>query len=232
MPTKKRVKQEILKPRESSPAVIDSAPAVVSRMGKPSSFTPAIQEKIIGYLEQGCLIKDICGAIGIGVSTFFDWVKAKPDFAQEVTRAKSEAFLNATIAIKVAFSPHPVKTSTTITTTETRLKKDRDENGNLVQTPYEYKKTEVKESVTMESDWRAAIEYLQRRDPDRWANRLILRVDSDQQEILSRFGITANDAFATMILNLAAALGLDYQGTLHGESLGALQAATGVEFID
>lgn len=40
-----------------------------------SKLTPELQDKIIKYIKAGSYIKEACKAVGIGESTYYDWLK-------------------------------------------------------------------------------------------------------------------------------------------------------------
>jgi hypothetical protein len=74
-------------------------------------------------------------------------------------------------------NPADIVTEHTETTTETRLRTIKREDGSTEQIPYEHTKETVKRIVSHQpGDWRAAMEYLARRDPAKWARQ---KVDID-----------------------------------------------------
>jgi hypothetical protein len=157
-------------------------------MPRPSKLTPEVQLMIIERLGAGATIKATCDSVGIGTSTFYQWIdigkayrngidhdrmprlikdrEIYADFADETTRAQADGMITAAIQFKKGMLPQDSKTTTTKTTTETRV----DKNGEL----YDYTKTETTYTTTHHpGDWRAAMEYLARRDPENWARQKI-----------------------------------------------------------
>lgn len=157
-------------------------------MARPTKLTPAVQQNIIDRLKAGATVKATCDSVGIGERTYYQWVavgKAYLDgedhdkmprlikdretlaqFSQEVTRAIADGLVMAAIRFREGMSPSEVASSTTETMTETRIGKDGK--------PYQYTKTVTKKTVTKSpGDWRAAMEYLARRDPDNWARQKV-----------------------------------------------------------
>lgn len=157
-------------------------------MPRPTKLTPELQKDILDRLRAGSTIKSTCDSVGIGESTYYQWVdignayldgqdhdrmprlvkdrEAFAEFAEEATRAQAEGMITAAIRFKQGMEPSESVSETTKTMTETRL----DKNG----TPYEYTKRETTRTITKHpGDWRAAMEYLARRDPDNWARQKI-----------------------------------------------------------
>ena len=50
-----------------------------------------MQRKICGLLAQGHTVSAVCGAVGIGERTFYEWREKHPHFSQAVTRAIGES---------------------------------------------------------------------------------------------------------------------------------------------
>lgn len=137
-------------------------------MGRPSKLTGKVQKQIVKLLEMGVTIADTCAAVGIVDSTYYDWVKrgaegdeAFSEFSDAVSRAHNAAKLKAIETLRTAMAPY--SQTSTKTFTETRTRKDG--------TTYEYKRQE-KTVTRYQGDWRAALEYLKRRFPDEWTERI------------------------------------------------------------
>ena len=162
-------------------------------MARPSKLTPDMQSKIITRLSAGSTIKATCDSVGIGVSTFYQWLEignahldgvphdrmprliaerdAYAEFAESATRAQADGMIQAAIRFREGMNPSESEAVTTETQVETRLRKVKNKDGSIVEEPYEYKKTITRKTVTHNpGDWRAAMEYLARRDPANWAN--------------------------------------------------------------
>lgn len=157
-------------------------------MPRPTKLTPDTQQKIIERLQAGSTIKSTCDSVGIGERTYYQWVEignaynndedhdrmprlikdreAMAQFAQEATRAQADGMITAAIQFKKGMLPSDSESVTTKTIKETRIGKDG--------TPYEYVKQETTRTVTKHpGDWRAAMEYLARRDPENWARQKV-----------------------------------------------------------
>ncbi len=84
------------------------------------------------------------------------------DFVEATTRAQADGLIRAAVAFRQGMNPSESVATATETFEETRL----DKKGK----PYTYRKTVTKRTVTQTpGDWRAAMEYLARRDPENWA---------------------------------------------------------------
>ncbi len=176
--------------------------------GRISKFNPALTAQIIKHLESGLTDKDTCALVGIGVSTFYEWVQdgrdggsaEKLEFAEAVTRARGRALAAATTNLVKGMLPSHTTTTTTEQFTETRL----DSRGR----PYEYRRVTQRDATTTNpGDWRAAVEYLKRRDPAQWADRLVLSLEPDVIDALHVLGVAPSDAyeqFKAIVLDAAA----------------------------
>lgn len=173
--------------------------------GRKSPYSPEIAAEIVKLLAGGCIIKDTCSKVGIAQSTFFKWVKEHAEFSEQVTRARADANVGATLSLRKAMMPHDVSSHTTKTVTETRLRKVRTEHG-ISEVPYEWTKTEQSSTVSNEFDWRAALEYLKRRDPENWAEAFIVKVKPEQNDILKEAGIPKEEAFDKFVDLVAVAV--------------------------
>lgn len=152
--------------------------------GRKTKLTDPIQKQIVKLLKTGVTIADACSNVGIAQSTYFDWLKRGEageapfaEFSKAVSRAHNDAKVAAIETLRTAMSPYKQKSTSTKTYTETRVVKDR--SGNIVldedgqPRTYEYKEVTTTNTVTlMQGDFHAAIEYLKRRFPEEWSDRL------------------------------------------------------------
>lgn len=169
--------------------------------GRKSKYTPAIAADIVKLLASGCIIADVCSKVGINQDTYFEWVKRHPEFSEMTDRAKADANVGAAMSMRKAMMPHDVASETVKTVSETRLRKVRGKDG-ISEQPYEYTKTERSRTVTNEFDWRAALEFLKRRDPDNWSEKLIIRVEPEHLELINRMGFKSpTEAFQALLDN-------------------------------
>lgn len=162
---------------------------MAKKTGRKTKLNLAMQDLIVVRLEHGATIKATCDSVGISTVTFHNWlnrgeaeltrrengnVKNTTDkwqneqpfvmFFNEVTRAQADGLIQAVLRFREGMEQSEVVSRAEETVTETRIGKD----GN----PYEYTKTVTKVTTTTQpGDWRAAMEYLARRDPDNWARR-------------------------------------------------------------
>lgn len=185
---------------------------MAKRMGRRTLYNATIAAEIVRLLSSGCIIDDVCAKVGINPDTYFEWVKVHSDFSELVARAKADAKLGAVLSLRKAMMPHDISSRTVKTLRETRLRKIRGEDG-ISEVPYEYTKTEQSETVSNEFDWRAALEFLKRRDPDNWSEHLIIRVSPEDSDLLKKLGWkspadafekfleNARDAYAAAIAN-------------------------------
>lgn len=175
--------------------------------GRKSKYTPELVKQITDVLAGGATIRDACAHVGITENTFFTWVNTKSEFSKSVTYAQQQARLAAVLAIKQAVRGVQQTSNTTETFTETRTRLNK--AGEVV--PYDYKRTAVKQTVTnLAPDWRAAIEYLKRRDPEHWSERQQIEMTlKGHVEILAKViqeaesaGISASDLFNNILAEI------------------------------
>ena len=174
----------------------------MAKRGRKTLYSTTIAAEIVKLLSSGCIIDDVCAKVGINPDTYFEWVKVHSDFSDLVERAKADAKLGAVLSLRKAMMPHDILSRTVKTFTETRLRKAKDTDGNIFEAPYEYKKIEQSETVSNEFDWRAALEFLKRRDPDNWSEHLIIRVNPEDSDLLKKLGWKSpTDAFEKFLEN-------------------------------
>lgn len=187
-------------------------------MPRPTKLTPELQVKILERLATGSTIKTTCESVGIGDSTYHMWVavgkayangenhekmprkiadrKALSEFAEAVTRAIASGMITAAECFYNGTQPSQTKSVMTETVEETRLRKVKDTDGKIVEEPYTYKRTITRKTTThMPGDWRAAMEYLARRDPENWARPAPQKteVSRDGDKIIIKTGMSMDD---------------------------------------
>lgn len=118
-------------------------------------------EAICSYIRDGDSQKLACKKAGIGDSTFHDWIKAKPEFAERIKKAKDE-FL-ATITGKLEATLWKRAMGYEVTETETEYVRDKDGNPQI-----KSQKNKVKH---IQPDTGALIFALTNVAPEKWVNR-------------------------------------------------------------
>jgi len=165
---------------------------MAKKRGRELSLTSDLQTQIIYLLRIGTTISDMCEDVGIGTSTFYQWVDVGTayrngfdhpkmpyyiadrdrlaDFADAVSRARVQARVKAVAVLRQSLETNRTTSQTTENIQETRLREIRRHDGTIEQIPYQYNRTVVKDTVTDNPiDWRLAIELLKRRDPENWS---------------------------------------------------------------
>lgn len=146
-------------------------------MARPTKLTKPLQSKIVKLIKTGVSIADACSVVGIEDSTFYNWQQRGEageaeflEFLEATTQARDAAKVKAIDTLHAALSPTIGKTKTVDVFRETRV--------NAYGREYEFKRTSERESITeYPADWRAAVEYLKRRFPKEWSEKVTLDVE-------------------------------------------------------
>jgi hypothetical protein len=177
--------------------------------GRKSKLTSSRKKAIIELLEIGATDKDTCAAVGISETAFYGWLKdgkenkspEKVEFLKAVTRARAQVNLIATDSLRNGMLPTLVKSETTETIRETRLNKSGQ--------PYTYEKVVSRRTITEQpGDWRAAVEYLKRRDPEHWTDHVVVAFSPEALIAMHQLGVNHSEAvkeFEQMVIQAAAA---------------------------
>lgn len=126
-----------------------------------AKYNKQIVEAICGFIRDGDSQKLACKKVGIGDSTFHDWIKAKPEFAERIKKAKDE--FQATITGKLEATLW--KRAMGYEVTETEMEYVSDANGNP---KIKNQKTKVKH---IQPDTGALIFALTNVAPEKWVNK-------------------------------------------------------------
>ena len=62
-------------------------PSKRKKRGRATLLNAQLQRKICGLLVQGHTVSAVCGAVGIGERTFYEWREKHPHFSQATSRA-------------------------------------------------------------------------------------------------------------------------------------------------
>jgi hypothetical protein len=61
--------------------------------GRRTKYTPETVDRILQAIRLGATYQLACDYAGIGVTTFHEWINAKPEFAQQVKEAEGKGAL-------------------------------------------------------------------------------------------------------------------------------------------
>lgn len=197
--------------------------------GRNTLLTPELHKAIVDSLTLGCPIVDACQHVGITETTFYNWrnrgqaelarleePKARErqseapfvKFFEDTTRAQAEARRAAVASIRQAYGLRGITTEnvTTKTVSETKLRKKRLPDGTVVEEPYTWTRTETTKTVSQyPSDWRAAMEFLKRRDKENWSDKIVVSIEDLRQKAIEdiRAGRLTYEALAAEDKSLA-----------------------------
>lgn len=153
-----------------------------------TSKLPIVRDDLIHLLSLGNTDKVACESVGITPASLYNWinrgkreidrVNENPkqrsvrqgeqlyvDFFEAVTRARANAHRLAVDALQSAIAGNRTVNTRSETRTETRTTK----NGSTYKVTYSIEYEDVTEHPP---DWRAALEYLKRRDPESWSDKV------------------------------------------------------------
>lgn len=179
---------------------------------------PSLMPQIIQRLKAGATIKDTIASVGVSHASYHNWInrgkeeltrREKPlvkagtavwernqifvDFFEGTARACAEARISSAAAFRGGASPTTEVSSSVETFTETRL--------NNKGQPYEYTRVTERRTETQKAgDWRAAMEYLARTDPDNWSRQDRLKIEGlrELQQAAAQAGISLEDLLLAM----------------------------------
>ncbi len=184
-------------------------------MTRRTKRTLDLLNQLIKLLEEGNTDQNACALVGIGRATLYEWIEKYPDIADRVTRARSVAHKAATDSLMHAIKGGGTKKSAKTTIySETRLRKVVNEDGKVIEEPYEYTRKSTEQAAEeLDSDWRASLEYLKRRDPVNWAETFVIKITQEQAEIFKQVGMTPAEGIALLTSELALQLKEKNDGT-------------------
>lgn len=74
--------------------------------GGQTTFTQEKADEVVSRVSLGEPLAQVCRDIGIGLTTWYDWVKARPLLSEEITRAREAGFdMIAAEAMRIADTP-------------------------------------------------------------------------------------------------------------------------------
>jgi transposase-like protein len=185
--------------------------------GRKTKLSPALQRQIIKLLKQGNTVEDVCNQVDISKTSFYAWrargevisqlLEADPnaavpkddlaflEFLNATTRAFENAKVKAVSALFGAIQGQKTVEKSTTTFEETRIRKTKEGPKK-----YTYRRTTKSEKVIQHApDPRTAIEYLKRRYPDEWSDRLKIDVDPALLKELASVAANANVPLAELL---------------------------------
>jgi transposase-like protein len=125
---------------------------------------PNTRARLLLRLQTGCTIRDACASTGVHESTYYRWIEAgeaderadrasqEREFREQATQARAEARVVAVGVLQGAMRP--------FTRTTRRTRRLPDGTSHIEET-----------TETVEPDWRAALAFLERTDPENWGRR-------------------------------------------------------------
>jgi predicted DNA-binding transcriptional regulator AlpA len=184
-----------------------------SSAGRKSKLSEGLQNDLVALIEKGATDIDACEVVGISTSSFYRWMNDGQDGENEnklrfylaITAARARARMDAVNTLMESLETREVRKFSTKTLTETRI----DREGN----PYEYTRTEEQVDIMEQPpDWRAAVDYLKRRDKEHWSERiegdLTVKLSDDVAFIVKQLGWDVKEVvgkFETLIRQAAMA---------------------------
>ena len=150
-------------------------------------------EAICSFIRDGDSQRLACRKAGIGDSTFHDWIKAKPEFSDNIKKAKED--FQATIVGKLEATLW--KRAMGYQVTETEAEYVPDDKGNP---KIKIQKTKVKH---IQPDTGALIFALTNVSPNKWTNRQRLEMQEPKDIVDNRQKYRFEDLPEEMLINMA-----------------------------
>lgn len=156
-------------------------------MARKSKLTANRKRDIIRLLEEGNTDKDVCAAVGISDTAFYNWLKdgeegksaSKVAFLESVIRARWVARQRAIDALRSAMIGQETTEVIKRVIEEPVKGKGGEIKTDQAGKPMLYKRSEIQERKThTPPDFRAAIEYLKRRDGEHWSEKLQAQLEA------------------------------------------------------
>lgn len=141
-------------------------------MSRRSKFTENRSVTIIESLRNGCTRQAAAEAVDIAGSTLSEWIHEKASFRTEVLRAEAEAEVRNTAVVQKAADGWEAGTRTVTTKTVFKTRKTTKPDGTVIEEPVALEEVTETQTFTPMFDWRAALEWLKRRRPDEWGDRI------------------------------------------------------------
>jgi len=140
---------------------------VKAKMGRPTSLTPELKDKICSYIRGGSYIETAVLAVGISKQTFFNWMHRANDEVKRINktprariRKSEEIYIDFLDSIEKAQAESEVKDILRI------------------------------EKAAGSGQWQASAWRLERKNPDRWGRRDKIRAELEHSgETKVRFEI-------------------------------------------
>lgn len=153
-----------------------------------AKYNKEIVERICNFIRDGDSQKLACKKAGIGDSTFHDWIKAKPEFAERIKKSKDEFLETITGRLEATLWKRAMGYEVTETDTEYI-------NGDDGKPVIKSQKKKIKH---IQPDTGALIFALTNMAPERWQNKqkqeisgevsglTIVVDDKDDENLVSR----------------------------------------------
>ena len=203
MPGSKKPRNNGRKIPQSAMTIIQSEPG---KAGRESKLTPELIDSICDDLRMGLTDKMACERNDLDESTFYKWLRAGKaieagtvsrdvprtdetkelitQFVQQVTRARADSLAGAVAVFRGGFYANQTIEETDESFSETRFRKNPETGKDE---PYLYQRTTKRTKVIhTPGDWRAGMEWLQRRDKQHFANRQEIQIVDVEAEAARR----------------------------------------------
>lgn len=89
--------------------IIDVQTVALKATGRPSKFSQALADEIVERVSNGEPLAPVCRDLGLGLTTWYEWCKSRPDLSEAIRRAREageEILLAGTL--EIADAPPPL----------------------------------------------------------------------------------------------------------------------------
>jgi len=134
--------------------------------------TPETEKRIIDALRGGNTRRAACLYAGIGETTFARWIERYADFAELIAHAEAQVEVRNVAILQRACAGYETTETRAADKWFMRTTKRTLPDGTTEEESAPVKVTEVTTITRHESDWRPALEWLKRRRPADWGDKV------------------------------------------------------------
>jgi len=141
-------------------------------MPRNTKRTPETEKKLLDALRGGNTRRAACIYAGISETTFATWLERFSDFRELVTHAEAQVEVRNVAILQKAAAGYETTETRTADRYFMKMTKVTLPDGTVREETAPVKVTEVTTIVRHEADWRPGLEWLKRRRPADWGDKM------------------------------------------------------------